>query len=190
MPIRITPPPAMSCLMPWLLAPGLSFPYPSRRLMTPHTPKPAPMAVTRVWRIVILLLKKPIKHVTGAKPCSFMVLLTTVFHKRKHRKLCPVPHVLALFILSSLFLSFGCSLISYQWWDFLPSVGEARIGGNICRFIPLSPPLRPPPSHHRPSHTDQKVPSGSFSVRILNSSPRQTYCVCRSRKAPCSACAL
>ena len=31
-----------TCLIPWLFAPGLSFPYPSKRLMTPHTARPAP----------------------------------------------------------------------------------------------------------------------------------------------------
>ena len=56
----MTPPPAISCLIPWLFAPGLSFPYPSRRLITPHTPSPAPMAETRVWRMEIALLKNPI----------------------------------------------------------------------------------------------------------------------------------
>ena len=34
MPIRATPPPAISCFMPWDFAPGLSLPYPSRRLIT------------------------------------------------------------------------------------------------------------------------------------------------------------
>ena len=32
--------------------------------MTPQTPRPAPMAVTRVWRIVILLLKNPITYLS------------------------------------------------------------------------------------------------------------------------------
>ena len=37
MPTMATPAPAMSCFMPWLLAPGLSLPYPSSRLMdAPH----------------------------------------------------------------------------------------------------------------------------------------------------------
>ena len=44
----MTPPPAISCLTPWLLEAGLSPPYPSIRLITPHTPTPAPMAVTTV----------------------------------------------------------------------------------------------------------------------------------------------
>ena len=45
---------------PWLLAPGLSFPYPSRRFTTPHTPRPAPIATTRVFKVVIALLKNAI----------------------------------------------------------------------------------------------------------------------------------
>ena len=50
----------IKCLMPWLLAPGLSFPYPSRRFTTPHTPRPAPIATTRVFKVVIALLKNAI----------------------------------------------------------------------------------------------------------------------------------
>lgn len=44
------PPPLISCLMPCDFAPGLSFPYPSRRLITPHTPTPAPIAVTTCFK--------------------------------------------------------------------------------------------------------------------------------------------
>ena len=44
----------------WALAPGLSFPYPSRRFTTPHTPRPAPIATTRVFKVVIALLKNAI----------------------------------------------------------------------------------------------------------------------------------
>ena len=38
----------------------LSFPYPSRRFTTPHTPRPAPIATTRVFKVVIALLKNAI----------------------------------------------------------------------------------------------------------------------------------
>ena len=50
----------MTCLIPWLFAPGLSFPYPSRRLMTPHTARPAPRATTSVCKIVIADVKNAI----------------------------------------------------------------------------------------------------------------------------------
>ena len=39
-PIRATPPPAMSCFIPWDFAPGLSLPYPSIRLIAPQIPRP------------------------------------------------------------------------------------------------------------------------------------------------------
>ena len=77
MPIRMTPPPAMSCLIPCDLAPGLSLPYPSIRLMTPHTPRPAPIAVTNVCKILTAKNKLKIdKHnMEGIKP-PFLVLGT------------------------------------------------------------------------------------------------------------------
>ena len=56
-PSRMMPPPAMSCFIPWLLEPGLSLPYPSRRLTTPHTPRPAPRATTSVCKVVIAEVK-------------------------------------------------------------------------------------------------------------------------------------
>ena len=65
-PIRATPPPAMSCLIPCDLAPGLSFPYPSRRLIAPHMARPAPRAITRVWRTSTAELKKSILYMPGS----------------------------------------------------------------------------------------------------------------------------
>ena len=62
MPINATPPPAISCFMPCDLAPGLSFPYPSSRFITPHIPRPAPSAMTSVWRTSTAELKKAIQH--------------------------------------------------------------------------------------------------------------------------------
>lgn len=50
----------MSCLIPWDFAPGLSFPYPSNRLITPHTASPAPIATTSVCKILIAWLKNAI----------------------------------------------------------------------------------------------------------------------------------
>ena len=41
----------------WALEPGLSLPYPSRRLTTPHTPRPAPRATTSVCKVVIAEVK-------------------------------------------------------------------------------------------------------------------------------------
>ena len=63
-----TPPPAISCFMPCDLAPGLSFPYPSSRLMTPQIPRPAPRAMTKVCKTSTALLKKSIFYV----PESFL----------------------------------------------------------------------------------------------------------------------
>ena len=64
------------CLIPWLFAPGLSLPYPSSRLMIPHTATPAPMAVTTVLSAVTLLVKKAIFQsntcsITAVKPFIF-----------------------------------------------------------------------------------------------------------------------
>ena len=47
----------------WALAPGLSFPYPSSRLMTPQIPRPAPRAMTKVCKTSTALLKKSIFYV-------------------------------------------------------------------------------------------------------------------------------
>ena len=69
-PIRATPPPAISCFMPWLFAPGLSFPYPSRRLITPQMPSPAPRAITRVCNTSIALLKNSIDTSLSAAFCG------------------------------------------------------------------------------------------------------------------------
>lgn len=41
-------------------APGLSFPYPSSRLITPHTATPAPIAVTTVFNPVTAVVKNAI----------------------------------------------------------------------------------------------------------------------------------
>lgn len=50
----------IKCLIPCDFAPGLSLPYPSIKLITPHTPSPAPMATTRVCKILIAELKNAI----------------------------------------------------------------------------------------------------------------------------------
>ena len=57
-PTTATPAPAISCFIPWLLAPGLSLPYPSSRFTTPHTPRPAPKAITSVCKVEIAEVKK------------------------------------------------------------------------------------------------------------------------------------
>ena len=77
MPMRATPPPAISCFMPWDFAPGLSLPVyaplrsaqsrrppdvvrPSSRLIAPQIPRPAPSATTRVCSTPTALLKNAI----------------------------------------------------------------------------------------------------------------------------------
>lgn len=50
----------IKCFIPCDLAPGLSLPYPSSRLMTPHAASPAPMAQTSVFKVVIAVVKNPI----------------------------------------------------------------------------------------------------------------------------------
>ena len=50
----------ISCLTPCDLAPGLSLPYPSRRLMPPQTQSAPPRATTRVCRVSIAELKNSI----------------------------------------------------------------------------------------------------------------------------------
>ena len=62
---------AMSCLTPCDFAPGLSFPYPSRRLITPHTATPAPIAVTTVFNPVTADVKNAI--------FSYLVLSENLF---------------------------------------------------------------------------------------------------------------
>ena len=52
----------------WAFAPGLSFPYPSSRLITPQIPRPAPRAMTKVCKTSTALLKKSIFYV----PESFL----------------------------------------------------------------------------------------------------------------------
>ena len=81
MPIRITPPPAINCLMPCDFAPGLSLPYPSRRLTTPHTPRPAPMAVTRVCKIVTLLLKNAMRKCAEPVFCFVCIVVLRILQK-------------------------------------------------------------------------------------------------------------
>lgn len=44
----------------------LSFPYPSKRLITPQMPKPAPSAITRVCNTSIAELKNSIKLLSAA----------------------------------------------------------------------------------------------------------------------------
>ena len=55
----------------WAFAPGLSFPYPSRRLITPHTATPAPIAVTTVFNPVTADVKNAI--------FSYLVLSENLF---------------------------------------------------------------------------------------------------------------
>lgn len=45
----------------------LSFPYPSKRLITPHTARPAPIATTSVCKISTAELKKSIIHLKQIK---------------------------------------------------------------------------------------------------------------------------
>ena len=45
----------------------LSFPYPSKRLITPHTARPAPIATTSVCKISTAELKKSILHLKQIK---------------------------------------------------------------------------------------------------------------------------
>ena len=79
-PIRTMPPPAISCLIPCDFAPGLSLPYPSKRLMTPHAASPAPIAQTRVFNVVIAVVKKLI-----------CVYLYPFFFREREEKHCKNP---------------------------------------------------------------------------------------------------
>ena len=73
----------------WAFAPGLSFPYPSRRLITPHTPTPAPIAVTTVLSPVTDVVKK--------------LICLSPFSKNK-REPC----------VSSFYIKAPCVLVSYS----------------------------------------------------------------------------
>lgn len=50
--ISATPPPVMRCFMPWDFAPELSLPDPSRILIIPKIPSPAPSPITSVCNTV------------------------------------------------------------------------------------------------------------------------------------------
>ena len=56
----------IKCLMPCDFAPGLSFPYPSKRLITPQMPRPAPRAITSVCKTPTALLKNAIIKLLSA----------------------------------------------------------------------------------------------------------------------------
>lgn len=60
----------------------LSFPYPSSRLMTPHTPTPAPIAVTTVFNPVTAVVKNAI-----VLPLSFSS--NVLVSERVFRVKCP-----------------------------------------------------------------------------------------------------
>ena len=79
----------IKCLIPCDFAPGLSFPYPSRRLITPHTPTPAPIAVTTVLSPVTDVVKK--------------LICLSPFSKNK-REPC----------VSSFYIKAPCVLVSYS----------------------------------------------------------------------------
>lgn len=64
----------MSCFIPCDLVPGLSLPYPSSRLMTPHAASPAPMAQTSVFKVVIAVVKNPICETKITDFAYFVVL--------------------------------------------------------------------------------------------------------------------
>ena len=64
----------MNCFIPCDLAPGLSLPYPSSRLMTPHAASPAPMAQTSVFKVVIAVVKNPICETKITDFAYFVVL--------------------------------------------------------------------------------------------------------------------
>ena len=55
-----TPPPAISCLIPWDFALALSLPYPSNKFIIPHTARPAPIAVIVVTSPETAVPKKAI----------------------------------------------------------------------------------------------------------------------------------
>lgn len=73
----------MNCLIPCDLAPGLSLPYPSRRLMTPQTARPAPMATTNVCKIEIAELKNAIKYL------GTQILVPSMLRQRQKKSRYP-----------------------------------------------------------------------------------------------------
>lgn len=79
-----TPPPAMSCLIPCDFAPGLSFPYPSRRLMIPHTAMPAPIAVITVFNVVTAEEKNAI--LVFSKIADYCFIVQNVFLRQNPKE--------------------------------------------------------------------------------------------------------
>ena len=108
MPMRATPPPAISCFMPWDFAPGLSLPVyaplrsaqsrrppdvvrPSSRLIAPQIPRPAPSATMRVCSTPTALLKKAIdkSSLLDAGELPREMVMGFVMDPRKQK--CPRP---------------------------------------------------------------------------------------------------
>ena len=105
-PMSATPPPAMSCFIPWDFAPGLSLPYPSIRFTTPQIPRPAPSAITRVCRTPTALLKNAIREVTKIADLLFFVDL--LFSDKTQKKNKP-------FFVGLLYCDFGFSFLCFSW---------------------------------------------------------------------------
>lgn len=72
----------IKCFMPWLFAPGLSFPYPSMRLIPPQIPRPAPRATTRVCNTSTALLKNSINSIL----LIFLVIAVRFYFQFVHLK--------------------------------------------------------------------------------------------------------
>ena len=173
----------------WAFAPGLSLPYPSIRLTTPQTPRPAPIATTRVCRTVIDWLKNSIYYFRQTAD-----LMNICDSKRK-----AAWHIFgaARFLRFWLLLSFS---IKSAFWNhmidggYFVSViritcsGSARTGGRVYRLLLIKASfliLVPVRSH--PLHKGQILPWWAAAVRVSGSVLCQTRFSCRNPKVPCNA---
>ena len=111
----IMPPPDISCFMPCDFAPGLSFPYPSKRLITPQTPTPAPIAVTTVFNPVTAVVKNAILLF----PLSFFICTFGLFVQRL---VCLFHIQLSFNFLSRSFVNCFPYSVVFDFWTFCPEV--------------------------------------------------------------------
>ena len=103
----------MNCLIPCDFAPGLSFPYPSKRLITPHTARPAPIATTSVCKISTAELKKSILHLKQIKVAFAQIKNCWIFINSLPFPFYPF-YPFSKFNCAAGIFPYGSALIS--WW--------------------------------------------------------------------------
>lgn len=107
----------------------LSFPYPSSRLITPHTPTPAPIAVTTVFKPVTAVVKNAILN---SEPEILLLLKLSYFRKEESRSppdaACP-----GSFSGSASFLVFYV----YAFFTFHPEINSFGRSFSCSQHCPV-----------------------------------------------------